>query len=561
MTHVIYHHDDPDGHVAAAVLAQYLLKKNPRADIRFFAKQYTDTFMDHMNLDDAVSLYFLDLSFTDKTKDKIIESAKSLKSKESYLAEEEFIDLVWIDHHASTATAVDSIYEEIMHLEMKNVITKVMFFTELSGCALTYLFTKLLEDYKDFRDVDCLLQNDEGMTFLDVDERYYHNDEYPNNIVYNGKHYSIPSFIYHVDNYDRWTKEDPIADAFITGLKLKGYQVGTLAENMNPIYKEDPSDWLTNDIVNDGIVALKYQKQVYLEQADLIGIIQLNNYKVAYKVSPGNSWNFNDLLDNNEVDFAILVRYDPASNLWIHSFFGNAKLTFQVNKLAEALGGGGHPGAAGCQIDDILPIHPEAVFKTYPEASNILFDIDPEVEEAPMKPPMVYVSGTPSEFADDGFDPRTVITEFFDSEFRDYSCDGIVRDSEVAYESSLEDEEAKSMCKYHIYLIAPNTVRNDPNLFFEIGESIASNDTITKVFVCNNILIEKEEEEEDSVTHEKYTNTKYINKKLYGSETVFVDKFRRIYPGSVCICDNESELMFNLGNYCMEIAKEIKTNN
>ena len=436
-----------------------------------------------------------------------------------------------------------------------------MFFTELSGCALTYLFTKLLDDYKDFRDVDCLLQNDEGMTFLDVDERYYHNDEYPNNIVYNGKHYSIPSFIYHVDNYDRWTKEDPIADAFITGLKLKGYQVGTLAENMNPIYKEDPSDWVTNDIVNDGIVALKYQKQVYLEQADLIGIIQLNNYKVAYKVSPGNSWNFNDLLDNNEVDFAILVRYDPASNLWIHSFFGNAKLTFQVNKLAEALGGGGHPGAAGCQIDDILPIHPEAVFKKYPEASNILFDIDPEVEKSPMKPPMVYVSGTPSEFADDGFDPRTVITEFFDSEFRDYSCDGIVRDSEVAYESSLEDEEAKSMCKYHIYLIAPNTMRSNPNLFFEIGESIASNDTTTKVFVCNNILIGKEEEEEDSVTHEKYTNTKYINKKLYGSENVFVDQFRHIYPDSICICDNESELMFNLGNYCMEIAKEIKANN
>ena len=178
-----------------------------------------------------------------------------------------------------------------------------------------------------------------------------------------------------------------------------------------------------------------------------------------------------------------------------------------------------------------------------------------------MKPPMVYVSGTPSEFADDGFDPRTVITEFFDSEFHNYSCDGIVRDSEVAYESSLEDEEAKSMCKYHIYLIAPNTMRSNPNLFFEIGESIASNDTITKVFVCNNILIEEEEEEEDSVTHEKYTNTKYINKKLYGSETVFVDQFRRIYPDSVCICDNESELMFNLGNYCMKIAKEIKTNN
>ena len=560
MTHVIYHHDDPDGHVAAAVMANYLLSENPNADIRFFAKQYTDTFMDHKVIDDAVNLYFLDLSFTDKTKDKIIESAKSLKSKESYLGNDGVIDLVWIDHHASSGTAVGNIYEEIMKLEMKSVITKVMFFTELSGCALTYLFIKILEDDKNFRDFDCLLQNDEGMTFLDVDERYYHNDEYPNNVIYNGKHYSIPSFIYHVDNYDRWTKEDPIADAFITGLKLKGYQVGTLAENMNPIYKEDPSDWISSDIVNDGIVALKYQKQVYLEQADLIGIIQLNNYKVAYKVSPGNSWNFNDLLDNNEVDFGILVRYDPASNLWIHSFFGNAKLTFQVNKLAEALGGGGHPGAAGCQIDDILPIHPEAVFKKYPEASNILFDIDPEAE-APVKPPMVYVSGTPSEFADDGFDPRNVITEFFDSEFRDYSCDGIVRDSEVAYESSLEDEEAKSMCKYHIYLITPNTMRSNPNLFFEIGESIASNDTITKVFVCNNILIEKEEEEEDSVTHEKYTNTKYINKKLYGSENVFVDRFRHIYPDSVCICDNEPELMFNLGNYCMEIAKEIKTNN
>ena len=178
-----------------------------------------------------------------------------------------------------------------------------------------------------------------------------------------------------------------------------------------------------------------------------------------------------------------------------------------------------------------------------------------------MKPPMVYVSGTPSEFADDGFDPRTVITEFFDSEFRDYSCDGIVRDSEVAYESSLEDEEAKSMCKYHIYLIYPNTTSSNPTLYFEIGESIASKDAITKVFVCNNIVLEREDEEEDDMTHETFTTTKYNKKKLYGSETVFVDRFRRNYPDSVCICDNESELMFNLGNYCMKIAKEIKANN
>ena len=540
MTHVIYHHDDPDGHVAAAVLAQYLLKKNPRADIRFFAKQYTDTFMDHMNLDDAVSLYFLDLSFTDKTKDKIIESAKSLKAKESYLSNDEVIDFVWIDHHASSATATGSIYEEIMHLEMKSVITNVMFFNELSGCALTYLFTKILEDDRNFRDFDCLIQNDDCMTFLVVDERYYHDDEYLNEVVYNGKHYSIPSFIYHVDNYDRWTKKDPIADAFITGLKLKGYQVGTLAENMNPIYKEDPSDWITSDIVNNGIVALNYQKQVYLEQADLIGIIQLNNYKVAYKVSPGNSWNFNDLLDNNEVDFAILVRYDPTSNLWIHSFFGNAKLTFQVNKLAEALGGGGHVGAAGCQIDDILPIHPETVFKKYPEASNILFDIDPDNTKI-NNPPYVYInySKHPKNY---DFGVEENLESYLEGNTDEFG-NNVFYDRNIIYQNDIGAEKAKEICKRHLYVIYPEAGDNS-SIYFDIGASMACPDKNVTVMVL--------QKDTDPNTDKEIITTE--------EEDAFFESLRKAYPDNVIICSDPYDLMFEFGVYASKIINEVRAN-
>ena len=545
MTHVIYHHDDPDGHVAAAVMANYLLSENPNADIRFFAKQYTDTFMDHNVIDDAVNLYFLDLSFTDKSKNKFIDSVKSAESHAiSFLDENESANVVWIDHHASTETAVKDVYNNLMRDDLTNVNIKIMFFTELSGCALTYIFTKLMkESNENFKNSDYLLRNEDGAEYLTVDDRYYPiSDEYPSHVTFGGKRITIPSFIYHVDNYDRWTKKDLNADEFITGLKIAGYRVGTLAENINPLYKEDPVDWRSDVMIEKGKIALEYQKQVYLEQEDLIGIIQLNNHKVAYKIGPGNSWNFNDLLDDNEVDFAILVRYDPTSNLWVHSFYGNANLTFKVNKLAEALGGGGHPGAAGCQIEDILPIHPEEVFKKYPAASTILYDLDVDATKI-NNPPYVYINYSKNLKSYD-FGVEEILESYLESNTGEF-LNNVFYDCNLIYQDDIGADKAKEICKRHLYVIYPDAGDNS-SIYFDIGGSMACPDKIVTVMVLK---------KDNDPNNDNQTIT------ISDTEDKFFEDLRKIYPGKVIICNDPYDLMFEFGVYAAKVINEVRTNN
>ena len=341
---VIYHHDDPDGHVAAAVAAHYILKINKNSKIKFFAKQYTDEFNNHADIEDPnidINLYFLDLSFTDKTKDKLLNAVNMDTRVQSVL---------WIDHHASSKSAVEDIELGLAHI----MDSKCIFDTTGSGCALTYYYFLGLSNMHDVM-----------IGAANPAKAFEKPETTP-----------LPEFLYHVDNYDRWTKKDPDADAFITGLKIDGYQVGTNETDFNSIYKGDILDWDSATRIANGRVALAYQKQLYLEQKDLIGIDTLGNYKYAYKVAPGNSWNFNDLIDNEEVDFGMLIRYEPKSKKWIHSIYSKVDHFNQSNKIAEIFGGGGHPGAAGFQIDYPLPMNIDKVTNDYPDFFNFVYSIN-----------------------------------------------------------------------------------------------------------------------------------------------------------------------------------------
>ena len=76
--YVIYHHDDPDGHVAAMAAAYGISEEDPKASINFFQKQYTDEFDNHELVVDEngndvdLVVYYVDLSFTKDTYFKMI---------------------------------------------------------------------------------------------------------------------------------------------------------------------------------------------------------------------------------------------------------------------------------------------------------------------------------------------------------------------------------------------------------------------------------------------------------------------------------------------------------
>ena len=368
---VIYHYDDPDGHVAAMAAAYGISEEDPKASINFFQKQYTDEFDNHELVvdknDNDVDLvvYYVDLSFTKDTYFKMITPI---------IDDRRVTKVIWIDHHASSATAVDLVKEELSKIakDRPNFDFDVVFSTEASGALLTWAYIQLNlmvpEEKYEILDVNQFI-DDEGLHCISLKIQEDPVRKFG---------FEIPDFIYHVDNYDRWTKKDPDADAFITGLKIEGYQIFSKIYLEYPIisgknFIKDFFDIDDKSIIKAGKIALEYQKQIYLEQSDLIGFDTIGKYKYAYKVSPGNSWNFNDLLDKGKVDFGILIRYDPTSKKWIHIIYANVDKFDQCNKIAETLGGGGHPGASGFQIDYPLPMNMDRALEEYPEFFNFVF--------------------------------------------------------------------------------------------------------------------------------------------------------------------------------------------
>lgn len=521
-TYIIYHHDDPDGHAAAAVAAKAIRYNGGEFMIRFFAKQYTDDFLDHKDIkcaeEDDIQLIFTDLSFTKKTVQKLYDSVR---------CNPDVTAVTWIDHHASSEGMQEEVFETLRH----DVKIHAIFNKELCGAVLTYLY------YEMEKDVEMQSFFETGIEFCVVNQKSYYEDD-DNHIVFDGytdEEYEIPEFLYHLDNYDRWTKRDQYADAFITGLKLDGYQVGTILSNdksrsdfNDNVYMDLEDTDMVDKFISDGITALKYQKQIYLEQSDLIGFMHLGPYKVAYKFAPGNSWNFNDLLDKNEVDMGMLIRYDPKSKLWVHSFYGNAKQTVKCNELAEVLGGGGHPGAAGCQIEWPIPTNFSDVRQKY---TDLYTYIGKAIQENPIeysqacldKLNKIFLGGTCNLPDDYEWDFRKIIASHLPP---DKYFNPVVEDwNEQA--QKLEDE-MKAKCLYHLYVIYP--ISHNTYSLIEIGEALATMENRVAVVVVKTM------EDDDGNTY------------TFGEQQMHAfEKLANDNPHNVYICGSVEMMSFTLG--------------
>ena len=527
-TYIIYHHDDPDGHAAAAVAAKAIRYYGGEFMIQFFAKQYTDDFLDHKDIKcaevDDIQLIFTDLSFTKKTVQKLYDSVR---------CNPDVTAVTWIDHHASSEGMQEEVFETLRH----DVRIHAIFNKELCGAVLTYLYYEMdkNEENESFFEMNfcfCVVEDDQYYGDLDSHIVIGADDD---------EEYDIPEFLYHLDNYDRWTKRDQYADAFITGLKLEGYQVGTILSSdksrsdfNDKVYMDLEDTDMVDRFISDGITALKYQKQIYLEQSDLIGFMHLGPYKVAYKFAPGNSWNFNDLLDKNEVDIGMLIRYDPKSKLWVHSFYGNAKQTVKCNELAEVLGGGGHPGAAGCQIEWPIPTNFSDVCHKY---TDLYTYIGKAINENPIqysqacldelakndKLNKIFLGGTCNLPDNYEWDFRKIIASHLSP---DKYFNPVVEDwNEQA--QKLEDE-MKAKCLYHLYVIYP-TSHNTYSLI-EIGEALVTMENRVAVIVVKSM------EDDDG------------NAYTFGEQQMHAfEKLANDNPHNVCICGSVEMMSFTLG--------------
>ena len=338
VTHyTIYHHDDPDGHIAGVIAYHTLIEEgvDPKL-IMTYAKDYNDSFDeffdDRGDPDVNRVVYLVDLSFTPVTFYKL-----------QYILDNADV-VYWFDHHASSRALLedDRLQQYVDKLN-------VLFTTNMCGAAITYMNYYVLH-YFEPKDVDF-------GEFYQIGENASAINQSHISIAIGGgdayriaKYVDTPLFLYHLDAYDRWTKEDPEADAFICGLKSleHGYELNE--ENLDGIYDDMyfvNDKMLVNRLIENGKIALRYNQYLMYEQRDGIGLWDIDGHTIAYKNAWGQSWNFLSLLDDGTVDAVLIGKYVPSSKVWQYSMYGSNNGRIRCNKVCETFGGGGHPGAAG----------------------------------------------------------------------------------------------------------------------------------------------------------------------------------------------------------------------
>lgn len=500
---IIYHHDDPDGHFAGAIIKDYLDKlptdkSYDKVITLTFKKDYMDEFIDHYDADTIAraikssslyneevtlteiladimweqavidfNLFFTDLSFVSSTQHKMVEATTGNFGH--------VVNLIWIDHHESSKSAIPSMYNAVKADNKLFIVSN-----SLCGAALSYIYTEVVAPL----DIKNALYFDGIHKFIfvyKVDQEYnvniiLHRDNSDDNAIYS-KDIKIPKAIYHLDNYDRWTKEDPDANAFITGIKI-GY--GYKLDYSNPIYKDRKylSESFVESSIKMGNVALSYQTGIYKEQSDRIGMWDIDGVKIAYKNGIGNSWNFLDMIDTDQCQYAILGAYHPAGKKWIYSIYSKDGTTNRADLVANGFGGGGHKGAAGFQLDKcVFGLNDqqikETLIKEYPEAYTAITGnkIPSSGTNRDSVQHKVFLGGTcqfPTENCEKN-NWRTIVKQMIPEK---YYFDPVVEDWNE--ESQKIEDRMKEECDIHIYVIYPNKEGGNTYSIYKSARDLAT---------------------------------------------------------------------------------------
>lgn len=337
ITHyTIYHHDDPDGHIAGVIAYHTLIEEgvDPK-HIKTYAKDYNDSFNkffdDYGGPDVNRVVYLVDLSFTPVTFYKL-----------QYILDNADV-VYWFDHHASSRALIED--DRLQQYADK---LNVIFNTNMCGAAITYMNYYILHHTEpnevDFSELYQIKENTSSINEVHIMLVLGSGD------THTAKYIDTPPFLYHLDAYDRWTKKDPEADAFICGLKVleHGYELNE--ENLDGIYDDMyfvHDKMLVNSLIENGKIALRYNQYLMYEQKDGIGLWCIGKHIIAYKNAWGQSWNFMNLLDDGTVDAVLIGKYIPGPKTWQYSMYSSNNGRIRCNKVCETFGGGGHPGAAG----------------------------------------------------------------------------------------------------------------------------------------------------------------------------------------------------------------------
>jgi oligoribonuclease NrnB/cAMP/cGMP phosphodiesterase (DHH superfamily) len=240
-------------------------------------------------------IYIVDYSIMPKEMERLLEITK---------------DITWLDHHASAIKR----YENFDCSRIKGLR-----YDGIAGCMLTYCYLKHMTDggVGEVKEFDISMTKD------------------------------APMFTKYIADFDVWKFEYTSTKAFEMGLQLLDLDPSKhssfdrmLANNGN----------MEHDIIENGRILLQYRDNWSKEYCKHKGFeVEFEGYKCfAINLAMVTSDNFNSV-DQDKYDIFIGFSFDGTS--WSYSLRSTKVNVFEI---AMKYGGGGHPGAAGFNTDELI---------------------------------------------------------------------------------------------------------------------------------------------------------------------------------------------------------------
>lgn len=321
----IFHHNDDDGRLAAAIINNELtvIFDMPSED-DFIEYNHSGFLPIPDEIKEGETVYIVDLAL-DTTILKLIEDL--LKHN---------CEIIHIDHHKSTFDMY-----KILNDENKKMMDKVRRFYKngISGCMLTWIYSCMNDDERKVcNEVD--FDFSEGRTHVAFN--------YNTSSI---REYRIPNVIRYVDDNDVWSHEIDESKYFCLAFQMEADKSpcnGDLWASL--IYGNN--ERISSSYVIDGKKLWTYQTSINMKTLSNAFETVFEDFYPGKKClclnNPyGNSRVFEEKF--NEYPLVCKFHYNGKIGKWKYSFYSSEKNpeAVDVSIIATAYGGGGHEHASG----------------------------------------------------------------------------------------------------------------------------------------------------------------------------------------------------------------------
>ena len=340
---ICYHHNDLDGISAAYCVHKYKPSMIEDTPDSYYAFGYDGKFDRHTERDD---IFLVDISISESTYEDFLNACRTART------------VTWIDHHQTSVDTVNN------HLKELQSIKNLTYFVSLEGCGalLTYAYLNFPSNelYKirktsDEEIYDISAVNEGNRIKICAYKKSKTNNEWYENTI------EIPKWLFHVDDYDRWKKQDKNSNWLELGLQSENTSIAiqdkyTDRRVFNPFWTDLKIDTHMAEYIMNGKIIEKYNNSRYVKEFADTFEWMYNGTKFLCKNTNGNSLAFLNKIE--EYDAVIAFHYSGKSSKWKYSVYASDKSSFDCKVFAEQFGGGGHIKASGFSTTMLIFTHP-----------------------------------------------------------------------------------------------------------------------------------------------------------------------------------------------------------